>query len=59
MGLDDFRGVARQSGLPLTDEQVEILFAGYGKLQRMLESLERPSSPATAPALLFRPTSRP
>lgn len=59
MGQDEFRVVARQSGLPFTDQQLDILFDGYGKLRRMLDGLEPPSDPATAPAVVFVPVTEP
>lgn len=59
MRQEDFRTMARQSGLPFTDEQLDLLFEGYGKLERMLDAIGSPSDPATPPAVVFVPAALP
>ena len=55
MEIDEFRIVARQSGLPFTDQDVTVLFEGYGKLQHMIDATRTPANPGSAPAVVFRP----
>ena len=55
MEIDEFRIVARQFGLPFTDQDMTVLFEGYGKLQHMIDAMRTPSDAASAPAVVFRP----
>lgn len=59
MEFEDFRIVARQSGLPFTEQEVAVLHEGYSKLERMLAGIRGPSDPALAPAVVFRPAMMP
>lgn len=59
MELEEFRIVARQSGLPFTEQEVAVLHEGYAKLERMLAGMGGPRDPAAAPAVVFRPAVMP
>ena len=51
-----FAARARECGVPLTDQEIDTLFEGYGLLQRLVAELDRPIDVALEPALVFRPT---
>jgi hypothetical protein len=54
-----FAARARESGVPLTDEEIDNLFEGYGLLQRLVAELDRPADVALEPALVFKPAGTP
>lgn len=59
VGKAVFAARARESGVPLTDDEIENLFEGYGLLQRLVAELDRPADAALEPALVFTPTGTP
>lgn len=54
-----FAARARESGVPLTDEEIDTLFVGYGLLQRLVAELDRPADAVLEPAPVFRPVGTP
>ena len=56
---DVFAARARESGVPLTDEEIDTLFEGYGLLQHLVAELDRPTNVALEPALVFKPIGVP
>jgi hypothetical protein len=54
---DVFAARARASGVPLTEQEIDTLFEGYGLLQRLVAELDRPVDVGLEPALVFKPVS--
>lgn len=54
-----FAARARESGVPLTGEEIDHLFEGYRLLQRLVAALDPPVDVALEPALVFRPAGIP
>ena len=53
--FDDFVVLLRQKDFPQDGIQVEQLYEGYLKLQRLIGELNRPSDPDTGLAVNFQP----
>ncbi len=53
-----FSILARQSGVALTEAEIETLYQGYGFLERLVADLDRPDDAAAEPALIFMPETR-
>jgi hypothetical protein len=53
--FEDFVALVRQSGLPHDSVELERLFEGYLKLQRMIGTLNRPTDLGTGLAVDFQP----
>lgn len=54
-----FAVLVRRSGVPLTDEDVAVLYEGYGWLERLVAELDRPSDERAEPATVFLPQLSP
>lgn len=52
---EEFAVLARRSGVPLTDAEVEILLEGYVLIEQLRADLDRPADAAVEPALVFAP----
>lgn len=56
---DVFAARARESGVSLTEAEIDNLFEGYGLLRRLVAELDRPADVALEPAPIFRPMGTP
>lgn len=56
---DLFAARARESGVPLSDAEIDTLFEGYVLLQRLVADLDRPDGTRLEPAFVFHPVSAP
>ena len=52
--LEEFRARAAQTGLKLTEEDIQHLYKGYVGLQKMMERIPRQWAWAAEPPLVFR-----
>ena len=51
----EFAVLARRSGVPLSEEDIAVLYEGYGWLERLVLELDRPADAAVEPVLVFAP----
>lgn len=51
----EFAVLARRSGVPLSDEEIALLYEGYGWFERFVADLDRPADARAEPALIFAP----
>ena len=56
---DVFAARARESGVPLTEVEIDNLFVGYGLLQRLVAELDATAEMAQEPAFVFIPMDAP
>jgi hypothetical protein len=51
----EFAALARRSGAPLSDEDIDQLYEGFVLLRRIVADLDRPADTLAEPALVFAP----
>ena len=59
IGKAEFALMARRSGVPLSDDDIDTLYEGYGWFERLVLDLDRPADARAAPALVFTPQIEP
>ncbi len=56
---DAFAARARESGVALTEAEIDHLFVGYGLLQCLVAELDAPAEVGLDPAFVFMPMDAP
>jgi hypothetical protein len=59
MDRELFAARARETGVPLTEGEIDHLFEGYGLLQRLIAEFDRPTDVELEPAFVFKLVSYP
>lgn len=52
---EEFALLARRSGVRLSDDDIAVLYEGYGWFERLVADLDRPVDARAEPALVFMP----